>query len=66
MPYLFIAMIIGAILFLIIRTAKKKSLPQNRYTPHDDIELGRPFDSKRDHPESDTKHHIQYEEKRDD
>ncbi|WP_046178357.1 hypothetical protein [Domibacillus tundrae] len=66
MPYLFIAMIIGITAFLIIRAARKRSLPKNNYTPHDDIELGRPFDSKRDEPGSDTKHSIQYEEKRDD
>ena len=66
MPYFIMAMIIGTIAFLIIRAARKKSLPQSRYTPHDDIEPGRPFDSKQDHPESDTKHRIQYEEKRDD
>ncbi|MET1029747.1 hypothetical protein [Domibacillus tundrae] len=66
MPYLFIAMIIGATAFLIIRAVRKRSLPKNNYTPHDDIELGRPLDSKRDEPGSDTKQNIQYEKKRDD
>jgi len=64
MPYFFIAMIVAVTVFLIIKTVKKKSLPDNHYTPHDDIELGRPLDSKAREPESDTKHHTSYEEKK--
>ena len=62
MPYFFIAMIIGVVLFLIVKAFKKKSLPNNQYTPHDDIELGRPFDSKREEPT----HEVQYEQRPED
>lgn len=66
MPYFFIAMIVAITVFLLIKTVKKKSLPDHHYTPHDDIELGRMVDSKAREPESDTKHQPSYEEKKPD
>ncbi|WP_050180086.1 hypothetical protein [Domibacillus robiginosus] len=63
MPILFIVIIAVIAAFLILRYMKKNSVPNNYYTPYDDIELNRSLTSNREKPPHETKHQIPYEEK---
>ncbi|MGN7299466.1 DUF3951 domain-containing protein [Ferdinandcohnia sp. SAFN-114] len=63
MAYVYTLFVISVIGFVIYRMIKKKSTPSNRYTPYDDITMGKKIEVKRDRPLEDSKHVIQYEEK---
>ncbi|WP_099353203.1 DUF3951 domain-containing protein [Fredinandcohnia onubensis] len=63
MAYIYTLFVISVIGFIIYRTIKKKSTPSNRYTPYDDITMGKKIEVKQDSPLEDSKHVIQYEEK---
>ncbi len=58
---LFLIIVVGIITYRII---KKKSLPSNKYTPYDDITMGTKSDRTYPDPIQDTKHHIEYEERK--
>lgn len=63
MAYVYTLFVISIIGFVIYRMIKKKSTPSNRYTPYDDITMGKKIEVKRESPLEDSKHVIQYEEK---
>lgn len=63
MTYVYTLFVISVIGFVIYRMIKKKSMPSNRYTPDDDITMGKKIEVKRDSPLEDSKHFIQNEEK---
>jgi Protein of unknown function (DUF3951) len=63
MAYIYTLLVISVIGFVIYRLIKKKSTPSNRYTPYDDIIMGKKIEVKRESPTEDSKHVIQYEEK---
>lgn len=56
---IFYAVIFGLILYRII---VKRKMPSNKYTPYDDITMGRQIDVMKDQPIYDTKHEIEYRE----
>lgn len=51
--------------FIIYRIIKKRTMPTNRYTPYDDITMGRKIDVMHDKPIYDSKHVIEYREETD-
>jgi hypothetical protein len=53
----FYAVVFGIILYRIIF---KRKMPSNKYTPYDDITMGRQIDVMKDQPIYDTKHEIEY------
>ncbi|MCM3732626.1 hypothetical protein M3196_13215 [Fictibacillus nanhaiensis] len=55
----FYAVVFGIILYRIIF---KRKMPSNKYTPYDDITMGRQIDVMKDQPIYDTKHEIEYKE----
>lgn len=65
MEYFSTFFIISIIGYICYRMFKRKSIPSNRYTPFDEVNLGNKIDVKRDAPIKDTKHHIEYEERTD-
>ncbi|MFE1245036.1 DUF3951 domain-containing protein [Fictibacillus sp. NPDC058756] len=56
---IFYAVVFGLILYRII---VKRKMPSNKYTPYDDITMGRQIDVMKDQPIYDTKHKIEYRE----
>jgi hypothetical protein len=56
---IFYAVVFGLILYRIIHTRR---LPSNKYTPYDDITMGRQIDVMKNQPIYDTKHQIEYRE----
>jgi hypothetical protein len=63
MEYVSTFFIISLIGFICYRMFKRKSIPSNRYTPFDEVNMGTKNDVKEDVPIQDTKHHIEYEER---
>ncbi|WP_349408559.1 hypothetical protein [Pseudalkalibacillus sp. SCS-8] len=48
---------------IIYKIIRKKKLPNNEFTPYDDLTMGRvPYEKQK--ISEDHKHHVQYEEKR--
>lgn len=41
MAYIFIAVVVFAVSFAIVKAIRKRRLPSNNYTPFDDLEMGR-------------------------
>jgi hypothetical protein len=62
MAYVYTFLLISVLGFTIYRIIKNKSLPSNRYTPYDDITMGKPIDINRNLQIQETKHVIEYEE----
>ncbi|RZT23500.1 hypothetical protein [Fictibacillus sp. BK138] len=56
---IFYAVVFGLIFYRIIF---KRKMPSNKYTPYDDITMGRHIDVMKDQPLYDTKHEIEYRE----
>jgi hypothetical protein len=56
---IFYAVVFGLILYRII---VKRKMPSNKYTPYDDITMGRHIDVMKEQPIYDTKHEIEYRE----
>ncbi|MCM3787202.1 hypothetical protein RG959_18185 [Domibacillus sp. 8LH] len=63
MPAFFILMVVAVAIFLVVKAVKKKSLPDNYYTPYDDLQLSQSFDSHSYKRQQETKHEHPYEEK---
>ncbi|MGG4266610.1 DUF3951 domain-containing protein [Peribacillus simplex] len=63
--YLFTIIVVSIIGLICYRMIFKKKTPSNMYTPYDDMAMGKKDDVKRNYPEQDTKHFIEYEEKSD-
>lgn len=64
MGYVFILVIVSVIGFVCYKMFKGKSAPSNRFTPFDDITMGNKNEVKRDEPIQDTKHRVEYEERK--
>ena len=58
---IFYAVVFGLILYRILF---KRKMPSNKYTPYDDITMGRQINVMKDQPVYDTKHAIEYTEKK--